>query len=292
VTQDKQRDAAMMDFSSVSSDELAQRRRQLQRQRRSRFLQRSWQILAVSGLTVGVVWLTTLPDWMIRSPNQIVIEGNQSFSSDMLRAMLAIRYPQSILALQPEAIAAQLEAEAPVSQVVVTRRMFPPRLTIQLQERYPVAVAYTSPPTAVSPGQPSDHLAAVGLLDEKGTWIPYEKYVSLNQSRQLPTLKVIGFQESYSSQWVSLYLAVSRSPVKISEIDWREPGNLILQTELGIIHCGPYGERFPEQLRVLDQMRRLPDSISADEIAYIDLSDPEVPMLELTSGTREEPPSP
>ena len=274
----------MTDISSTSTEELSSRRRDLRRKRRGRFLQTSWQVFSMTGLTLGVVWMVTLPDWMIRDPSQIVIEGNKSLSTDMIRAMLTIPYPQSVLALQPEALAQQLEKQAPIATATVTRRMFPPGMVVQIQERHPVATVYVSPGSALTPNSQFDNLFATALVDEKGFWIPYEKFVALNQSQRLPTLKVIGLQEQYRAQWVSLYQAVSRSPVKISMIDWREPSNLILYTDIGTVHCGPFGSRFAEQLKVLDQMRRLPDNIKSEQVAYIDLSNPETPMLELAPG--------
>ncbi|MFM7425976.1 MAG: cell division protein FtsQ/DivIB [Elainella sp.] len=274
----------MTDISSISSQELTERRRQLRRKRRGRFLQTSWQVLSMTGLTVGVIWLITLPDWMIRDPSQVVIQGNKSLSTDMIRAMLTIPYPQSVLALQPEALARQLESQAPIAEATVTRRMFPPGMVIQIQERRPVATVYTSPSTNLTPNRRFDNLYATALIDEQGAWIPYEKFVVLNQSQNLPPLKVIGLQEQYRSQWVGLYKAVSTSPIKITMIDWREPSNLILYTDIGVVHCGPFSSRFPEQLKVLDQMRNLPKTVESQEIVYIDLSNPDLPMLELSSG--------
>lgn len=273
----------MTDISSISSEELVERRRQLRRKRRSRLLQTSWQILSMTGLTIGVVWLVTLPDWMLHDASQIVIEGNKNLSPDVLRSKLPIDYPQSVLALQPEKIARHLEAEAPIAEATVSRRMFPPGLIVQIQERHPVATVYSSPNSLVTLPQNKtfDNLFAIALLDEQGTWIPYEKYATFNQTQKLPALKVIGMQEQYAAQWVSLHQAVSRSPVKITIIDWREPSNLILHTELGIVHFGPFSSNFVEQLKVLDRMRKLPDNVDVDKIAYIDLSNPEMPMLEL-----------
>jgi cell division protein FtsQ len=281
----------MTDISSISSDELTQRRRQLRRQRRARFLQTSWQIISMTGLTAGVVWMVTLPDWMLRDPSQVVIEGSKSLSPDVIRSMLPIAYPQSILALQPETLARQLEAEAPIADATVTRRIFPPGVTIHIQERHPVAVVYADPPTAVTlPRSGLEHSFITALLDEQGTWMPYEQYAAFNHSQKLPALKVIGIREHDQTQWQNLYDSLSRSPIKVTTIDWREPGNLILHTDLGVVHFGPFGNRFPAQLKVLDQMRKLPDTLETDQIAYIDLSNPEMPMLELTAGAMK--PSP
>jgi cell division protein FtsQ len=240
----------------------------------------------MAGLTLGVVWLISKPDWMLRDPSQIVIEGNKSLSPDMIRAMLAIQYPKSVLALQPEALARQLKTEAPIAEASVTRRMFPPGVVIQIQERIPVATVYAgSNSSANTPiNKALDNLFVVALLDEQGTWMPYEKFASLNQSQSLPSLKVIGMSQEYRSQWQQVYQAIRHSPVKVTMLDWREPSNLILQTDLGLVHCGPLSDRFEDQLQVLDRMRKLPETIKAEEIAYIDVSNPEMPMLELTSG--------
>lgn len=276
----------MTDISSISSDELTERRRQLRRKRRGRFLQTGWQILSMTGLTIAIVWAVTLPDWMLHDSSQIVIEGSKSLSSDGIRSMLPINYPESVLAIQPEEIAHVLETEAPIEEATVSRRMFPPGVIIRIQERRPVATVYANPnsSTSVVSNKGVDDLFVMALLDEKGTWMPYEQFASFNRSAKLPSLKVIGIQEQYRSQWPSLYRAISQSPVKVSTIDWREPSNLILQTEIGKVHFGPFSSRFSEQLKVLDRMRKLPENIETNKVSYIDLSNPDMPMLELTPG--------
>jgi cell division protein FtsQ len=277
----------MTDISSISRSELAARRRKLRRQRRWRILQTSWQVIAISGLAVGAIWVATLPDWVVRNPEQVEIEGNKILTTDTIRSLLAIKYPQFLLALEPTAIAKRLEdSQAPIAEAQVTRRLFPPGITVHIQERYPVAVVYmipTAPPAnpkqkAAPPAEP----IPVSLLDDRGYIISYEKYVSLNKSRDLPTLKVFGMQEQYRTQWESLYKLVSQNPIKISEINWREPGNLIFQTELGTVHLGSYSpDRLAEQLQALDQMRKLPEQVKLEEIQYIDLNQPKTPQLKM-----------
>ena len=272
----------MAEITSVSQSELADRRRQLRHQRRWRTFQVIWQVLALGGLIGGLVWGLSQIDWMLRQPSQISIEGNKVLSANTIRSILAIQYPQSILTVQPQAIAQRLETEAPIADATVTRRLFPPSLAVQIQERYPVAVAqfsasYQPPSLKTKPGQRSN----LALLDEEGAWIPYSVYVALNPTQKLPELKVVGMREEYRSLWAELYLQVIRSPVKISEIDWRNPANLFLRTELGLVRLGAYSPRFIEQLQALDQMRDLSKQVNFDQIAYIDLSNPETPLIEM-----------
>jgi cell division protein FtsQ len=280
----------MADIPSISRSELAERRRQLRGQRRWRILQTSWRAIAVSGFAVGLIWAATLPDWMLRDASQIEVEGNKFLDADTVRELLPIKYPQFLLTLQPKTLTQRLESQAPIAEATVSRHLFPPGLMVRIQERYPVAIVYSSPVQPIQqPGQPQTtpnqaQRTPIALLDERGTLIPYEGYMALNRSRQLPSLKIVGMQEQYRTQWMSLYPQVSRSPVKIREIDWREPGNLILHTELGTVYFGAYGDRFTEQLKTLDQMRQLSDKVDADEVEYIDLRNPKAPLIELVGS--------
>jgi len=268
----------MTSITSVSQTELAQRRSQLRRQRRLKALQTIWRSLLVSVLAGGVVWVITRPDWVIRNPEQIDIEGNELLSAPKIRSLLHLSYPQSLLKLQPQIIVDNLESQAPIARVTVTRQLLPPSLTIQVKERQPVAIA--QPPTAKK--QPtSAKPIPLGLLDAQGVWIPIDNYSNGKRSLKLPTLKVIGLHDQYRAYWSSLYQTVSHSPVKVVEIDCQDPVNLIIKTELGKIHLGAYSSRIPYQFKVLDRMRELPTHINPDEIDYIDLKNPDFPSIQL-----------
>ncbi|HAG85408.1 MAG TPA: cell division protein FtsQ [Cyanobacteria bacterium UBA12227] len=268
----------MTNIASVSQEQLTNRRQQLRRERRIKFFQSIWRSLLVGGMASGLVWAITLPDWVIRKPEQIAIKGNYFLSVQAIRALLPLSYPQSLLRVEPQAIANALEQEAPIADATVTRQLLPPLLTIQVKERKPVAIALpiVSPKgkTAKSPSEP-------GLLDEQGVWMPQSSYQSMKGNVELPTLKIIGRSEHYRPYWSEVYQAISHSPVKVIEIDWQNPANLILKTELGNVHLGAYSSRFAQQLRVLDQMRELPSHIQPSQIAYIDLKNPDSPVIQM-----------
>lgn len=272
----------------MSRSQLAERRRKLRHQRRMRVLQAFWRLLAVAGMTGGLVWVISQPAWVIRNSSQIVIEGNEFLAAEAIQTLIDLPYPQAIWQVQPQAIAQQLESHAPIAGVEVGRRLFPPALVVRVHERHPVATTMQTlgmAPTATS-GQ-------VGLLDAKGIWTPLENYTTLDQSLELPTLKVIGMRNQYLSQWPDFYLAVSQSPVQVIEIDWRDPANLILITELGTVHFGDYGPRFSDQLKALDQMRQISQTISPGQIAYIDLKNPASPLINTLQGNSvQQPPQP
>ncbi len=288
----------MTSIAPVSQTELTQRRQKLRRQRRVRFFQASWRSLAVAGLAGGAVWAATLPAWVIRKPEQVTIKGNQFISAQTIRTLLPIAYPQSLLKIQPQAIVDALKLKAPISEATVDRQLFPPGLTVRIHERNPVAIALpSSSGVSVSTTKSSSPSANAmqanptqpGLLDENGIWTPLETYTSLNQSFKLPTLKITGRLLHYRPYWATLYQVLSRSPVKVSEINWDDPNNLILKTELGFVHFGGYGSSFANQLKALDQMRRLPSHVNPSQVSYIDLRNPDSPFIQMNLNPSKTP---
>jgi cell division protein FtsQ len=272
----------MTSITSVSHAELTQRRQELRRQRRLKLLQSSWRTLAVSGLAGSLVWVITLPGWVIRKPDQVAIEGNQLLSGPALQSQLPLAYPQSLLRIKPQVIAATLESKAPIAKATVTRHLFPPRLTVQVKEQYPVAIAQ---PAAAKSSSSSPSSANIQLLNKNGVGMPLETYTSLDPTFKLPDLKVIGMRDQYRPYWSKFYQAISRSPVKVLEIDWRDPANLILKTDLGMVHFGSYSSKFAYQLNSLDRMRQLAKQLPSGQVAYIDLKNPAAPSIQMTKNS-------
>lgn len=305
----------MAGIAPVSRHELSQRRQQLRRQRRNRTLKMSWRSLVVLGLAGTSLWAVTQPNWVIRNPAQVKIEGNQFLAAKTVRSLLPINYPESLSKVQPTKIAETLKDKAPIAEVSVERHLFPPGLTVRIRERKPVAQAWLTPPGEASkadrntsPGpngqasiskedkapssNPSRDTASKGaatgkpsgLLDEHGRWIPLESYTAVEQNLQLPPLQVIGNPDTYQPHWDRFYPIISRSPITVQAINWQNPGNLILKTELGTVHLGAYGNQFGNQIRVLDRMRDLSRNKTAGSMEYLDLRNPNTPILKLRAA--------
>ncbi len=261
----------MNNFASVSPGELTQRRSVLRRDRRIKQIKSVWRTLAISGLLGGLVWGASQPVWVVRESRQINVTGNQLLTTPAIQSLLKISYPQTLLEIKPEALAQQLEAQPTISDAKVTRSLFPPSLTVQVTERIPVAVALTKNPTP-------------GLIAADGVWIPQQSYNPPNSTLfKMPKLKVRGQVEEYQPHWSQLYQAVNSLEVKVSEIDWQNSDNLILKTELGVIHLGAYSSKLSDQLRRLEEMRRLSTKVNPQDVAYIDLTNPANPFVQMTS---------
>lgn len=267
-------------IEDVSEAQLAHRRQKLRLARRLKILQTLWRTVAVSGIAGGVIWAITLPGWVIRQPEQVDIAGNKLLSRSAIRKALPIDYPQSLFRLQPQEIALGLSEKAPIARATVSRHLLPPRLIVEVIEREPVALAV--PPTSQSSNS-SSQPKVLGLLDSQGVLMPKDSYNTVNGSFPLPDLTVIGSPDQYQPHWEAVYKAISSCRVKILTIDWQNPRNLILNTELGIVHFGSYSSQFASQLLTLAQMQQLPAQINSSQIAYIDLTNPASPSIQMKS---------
>jgi cell division protein FtsQ len=278
----------MASLTSVSSSELAQRRQQLRQRRSSRLLKNSWQLLVTGSLLGGLFWLVSLPIWVIRSSQQVTIQGNKSLATSTLKALLPLSYPKSLLEISPYQIAQTLETQSPIVSATVNRHLWPLGITISVVERPPIAVTIPGPSLSRLQAQ---NLAlrspsSMGVLDASGVWMPLEAYQNPNQVSGIPKLKIVGMREQYRPYWTALYESIHQSPVKIWSIDWQDPTNLILKTELGTVHLGTYGPQLSQQLRTLDQMRKLPTHVDQQTIAYIDLTSPTAPALNIKNSKK------
>jgi cell division protein FtsQ len=265
----------------TSRAELAQRRKQMRRARRSIRLKSSWRFLVVAALAAGAIWMTTQPTWVLRRSDQVKVEGNQFLSVQTIRSLLPIQYPQSIFRTQPNAIVDTLKQKAPIMDAWVDRQIFPPSLTVRIRERTPVA-QLVDPDVATAHKEKGKAVSTQGhdLLDESGVVIPIETLNALNQTLKLPSLRILGRMETIRPQWVSCYQALRNSPVRIQQIDWRNPTNLVVTGESGTVHLGAYNpSEFPRQLKAIDGMRRIGEKIPKEQIDYIDLKNPDKPAI-------------
>ena len=266
----------MADLASVSRRQLMKRRQMLKQERRIHLGQSFWRLLALAGLTGLILWGITRPIWVVRSPRQIQVRGNQLLSDALLQDLVPLDYPQSLLEIQPEAIAQQLRQRAPLLAVEVDRQLLPPGLKVTVQERVPVAVVL---PDQLGDGKPA------GLIDAQGAWMPLTSFGLGPTAEQLPGLQVRGLQPQFQRYWPQVYATIHHSPVAVQSIDWSDPTNLVLATDLGIVHLGPYSPDLEQQLATLDKMRNLPNHMPSSAIAYIDLSKPSQPAITLNESS-------
>jgi cell division protein FtsQ len=306
----------MVGMVSVSRADLEGRRKKLRQQRQMKLLQALWRTFAVSSLASGLLWITIQPIWVLKTSKDIVILGNHLLPDEAVQSLLVLSYPQSLWRIEPYKLAESLKQEPTIAQATVSRRLFPPGLIVQIDEREPVALAERvirsnsdsrncpvsstqedsgatdCPVEAVIPTastrtehgrrrSSTNKKVTVGLLDANGVWMPLKKEKPFNPNVELPNLKVIGSPEQYRPYWTPLYQAITQSSVKVLEIDFQDPTNLILKTELGNVHFGAPDFQLVEKIKVLAKMRHLPEQLNLSQVEYIDLKNPEHPIVQM-----------
>ncbi|TVQ08724.1 MAG: FtsQ-type POTRA domain-containing protein [Leptolyngbya sp. DLM2.Bin27] len=273
----------MTRVSPLSRDQIKTRRQSLRRRRRIAIGQTLWRFWALSGLTVAVFWGTTRPTWLIHSPDQINVSGNHLLSDQAVQNLIPLEYPQPLMKVEPEILARQLRDRGPIVSAEVTRQLLPPRLNVRVEERVPVALVL---PVGKGDRTTDTQFLQAGFLDAQGAWMPLASFGIGPASPQLPTLQLRGIQPQYQRYWPQIYDTISSSPVAITEIDWQDPNNLVLETILGTVYLGPYSPELEQQLATLDRMRHLPDQLADSEVARIDLSNPDVPTIAVVEVPR------
>jgi cell division protein FtsQ len=260
----------------ISSQTLKTRRQELKKKRRERLLASMARTFALVGFATGVFWVVTLPHWIISNSEQIKIEGNKYLSLEEVRSLIPLSYPQPLLKLSVEDLKANLKTKVPFEDVVVRRKMLPPQITITVVEREPVAMAMA---LVNNPKTKQSKLGKIGYLDSEGILVTNEFYQNVPEELNLPTFKIIGAPEQYLPYWQDLYYWLQQSEVKIKEINWQDPNNLILKTELGDVYIGAFTPKFPEQLQKLAQMKGITRLVPRSQIIYIDLTEPQSPVI-------------
>lgn len=249
-----------------------QRRQKMRRHNQCRFWLDLWQTLASIGTTVGLGWVLVHPLWWVRSPEQITIRTEGLLTEVRVRELLALEQPQPLWQLSPTVLTAKLQQQPIVAQVRVRRQGFPSRVEVWVQERNPVAVLACQRHCT-----PQNQ----GFLDPEGNQLSAEYAATLRQLQRYPQLRVTGWHPTQKSLWPPVYQAVMASPVRVTGIDWENPGDIRLHTELGLIRLGGDLQQLPDQLAALDRLRNLPRQVPLNRIAAIDLSDPQAPLVEL-----------
>lgn len=258
--------------STSSVINIRDQRKTLKRQRQLRSLQTFWRSLLISSLAGGLIWASFLPKWTIKQSQQVEIQGNQYLTTTAIKDIIEEAVSESVVTLTPEKIQSILQNQAPIAQATVSRDLYPPRVTIAVAERKPVAVTVPNPNTV-------DPLEK-GYLDAQGIWMSQEHYRS-DHALPTPSLKVVGYRPQYRLQWAQIYPQLQALPLSIQEINWEDPANLILETELGQVHLGGNIETLPKQLALLAKLRNLPQELPPREMRYINLKDPDFILIEL-----------
>ena len=267
----------MPELLSVSSTDLQGRREKLRRSRQIKIISKIWRTLAVTGLAGGLLWFLIQPIWVLKSKKDITISGNQLLSDKAIQSKMQLSYPKSLWRVSPSLLSESLRQQPGITEAKVTRRLFPPGLIVKVTEIIPVAITQTP---SLANAKSTNKKTINGLIDINGVWVSLKNYQSIS-SDKLPSLKLIGSLKQYRPFWKQLYQEVSKSSVKIIKIDCQNPHNIILKTELGLVHIGSPTSRLSEKIKLLAKIRRLPAQVNMSQIEFIDLTNPDSILVQM-----------
>lgn len=236
----------------------------LQERRLSRLAVWRSGLITCCALALGLS--ATLPYWKIKHQSQIQLDGKKLVSSETIYKVLDFPYPQFIWTINGSNFTQKLESIPSVEAARINKQIIPPKLTINIQERIPVAIATS--------------MGKVGFLDVTGEWVAQEFYDNINSNFALPELTVLNYQLSDRQAWIAIYQLISLNPeLKINEVQW-DNGGLFIQTKLGRVFLGTNSVRLEQQFNILLKLQNLPEHIDNSEIAYIDLSNPQINLIQ------------
>ncbi len=226
-----------------------------------------WRSCLVIGCSMALGLAATLPYCQIKHQSQIKIDGEQLVSENTIYTALNFTYPQFIWAVNGIDLTQKIELIPSVAVAKVNRRIVPPQIIISLQEKTPVALATFQ--------------GKIGFLNSQGEWIAQKFYNNINDNYVLPKLKVIDYKTQLRATWSEIYQLISLYPeLEIDEVHWNQSNSLFLHTKIGQVFLGSESSRLEQQFKIMAKLENLPSYVKGSEINYIDLSNPDVYLIQ------------
>lgn len=226
-----------------------------------------WRSSILLACASGFGLLASLPYWKIKHQAQIKINGSKLVSEKIIYDALGFAYPQFVWAIDGLKMVEKIDAIPSIAAAQVSRSILPPNVVISLQEIDPVALAISE--------------EQVGFLDSQGEWISLDFYDNINSDHLLPKLKVVNYKTQFSQTWSKIYSLISLYPeLKISEVHWNKFDGISVQSKIGRIYLGSQSTRLKQQFQIMLKLQNLPEQLDRSEIAYIDLSNSEVNLIQ------------
>jgi cell division protein FtsQ len=255
-----------------------ERRRQLRLQRRNERLRNFWRLLLLSAGAAGLGYGLLRQGWSLRGPDEVLVIGSEQVSREEVIRAAQLRFPLTLLSLQPRELKDRLAATLPVEQVGVQRLMLPPRLRIDLVDRQAVAMAERRTPAGLQRG----------CVDRLGNWMNCGPQLTVKSGGLSPSsLLVRGWQPAYRVPLAQVLAERERLGENLRQILFEPTGTIVLLTRnLGEVRLGPPDGQLTRRLEVLEHLEEeLPARVKGKPVNTIDLSDPDRPELGLTVRT-------
>lgn len=236
--------------------------------------------LAVLGMTAtGLGWILLTQGWTLRNDEQISVSGSQRLGRSAVMDAAQLDLPLQLLSLQPREIEQNLLKTLPIQAASVQRQLLPPGLTVQLEDRRPLAAATRQGKQGVERG----------MVDRRGQWMA--RTTAEHGEQPETTIQVLGWTPVQRPLLEELLERRDQLGSPLQAIAFSADGALSVQTTaLGLVQLGSDPRLLERQLATLSQLTRsLPVQLRRQPGSSIDLSDPSKPELQLQAEPKPNP---
>lgn len=248
-----------------------ERRRRLRLARRRERMIHLWRLTVLGSTATALGWLLITQGWTLSSKDQVKVSGSERLGADAVIEASRLRFPLSLLSLQPKELEATLLKTLPVQGASVQRRLLPPGLTVQLEDRRPLAAATRQGPKGLERG----------MVDGLGQWMV--RTDADHGERPQTEIQVQGWTAAHREVLASLLKQRDQLGSRLQTITIAPDGSLSVTTaSLGLVQLGSDPSLLDQQLVTLSQLTRsLPKELRQQAGSSLDLSDPGKPELQL-----------
>lgn len=253
-----------------------ERRRRLRQERRRERLIQLWRLSLFSGSATALTWLLLGIGWTLPGLEQLQVTGSERISADAVSKAARLSFPLPLLNLNPRDLERTLLKELPVQSAVVRRRLLPPGLEVDLEDRRPLAAA-----TRRSSGGEER-----GMVDRLGYWMP--QAVAARGDQPETTIQVKGWTARQRGIISLLLMRRDELGSPLQRINIAADGSISVETSaLGTVELGTNPSLLNQQISSMAELSRsLPNQLRRKPGSSLDLSDPARPELQL----RPQPP--
>lgn len=248
-----------------------ERRRRLRQEKQRERLIQAWRLLVYAGSTTALAWILLSSGWNLRSIDQVRVSGSNRVGPESVVQAAGLRFPLSLLSLQPGNLERRLMDELPVQSVSIHRRLLPPGLEIKLLDRRPIAAATRNAAGGIESG----------MVDRQGFWMPMT--AALAEETSESDVRVQGW--TLASRVTIAKLLEKRdelgSPLQVVLV--APDGDIsVRMASLGLVKLGSNAALLDQQINTMIELTRsLPPQLRGQKDSTIDLSDPSKPELQM-----------
>ncbi len=248
-----------------------EKRRQLLLERRSQKLIQLWRTIFFILATYGLGFLVVNNGWREIDIEQIHIKGSEKLKPSSIANISGINFPKPLLLIDPKEFERNILNELPIKSISIRRRLIPPRIEIEIQERNAIAFA----DKIIQTGKEK------GMIDEDGGWIPISMRKYINEPSQ--DFYVEGWMASHQN-WISIII---RNKEKLGStlkgIVINQNGEINLKTsDFELIQLGNNSSSLKRQIKALQKLsQNLPKRFVSKKGTILDIRDPSKPEFQI-----------